>query len=397
MNIVDWVLIGAILVFAWAGWRQGFVAGALSFAGFLGGGLLSAFWLPGFIEGAVSNSTLRIVLVGIGVLVSALAGQFLASLLGRSLRGRLSWKPVRFVDNIAGSALNILALAVVLWIIASAIAYLPDTPVSKEVRQSKVLVALDGAVPDAARNAFGDLRDLVGATAMPRVFSGFAEVIGPDVEPPDPEVLDLPGVAGARAGIVRVSGDAQECASTVNGSGFVYAPEYVMTNAHVVAGVQRPGVQPGLRDRPLRGRVVVFDPELDIAVLHVPGLLAPPLVFAPEPAESGSSAVAAGFPGLGGFRASPVRIRTTVDARGDDIYGTPGVLREVYAFRGLVQPGNSGGPLLDANGGVLGMVFAAGQADSDTGFALTAEQVRAAAEAGLTKRQRVSSGSCVLG
>jgi S1-C subfamily serine protease len=394
MSIVDWVLIGAIAIFAWAGWRQGFVAGVLSFAGFLGGGLAAAFWLPAFVERMVDSAPLRGILVGAGVLVSALAGQFLASMLGRSLRQWLQWKPVRFADNLAGSVLNVAALAVVVWIIASALAYLPETPVSQQVQQSRVLVTLDRAVPDQARNAFGGLRDLVGATAMPRVFSGFAEVIGPDVDEPDPSVVTDTGIAAIRPSVVRVVGDAEDCATTVNGSGFVYANGYVMTNAHVVAGVRRPGVQPRLTDPALPARVVLFDPSLDVAVLYVPDLQAMPLDFATSPARSGDNAIAAGFPGVGGFRASPVRIRTTVDARGDDIYGTPGVQREVYSFRGDVRPGNSGGPLLNERGAVLGMVFAAGRTDSATGFALTLAQIDPLAAAAVGRTERVPTGSC---
>lgn len=394
MNVVDLVLIGAVIVFAWAGWRQGFVAGALSFAGFLGGGLLSALWLPGFIEGRIDGTVLRIVAIAGGVLISALAGQFLASMLGRKIRGGLTWKPIRFVDNLAGLALNIVALAVVVWILASAIAYVPETTVSQQVRQSRVLVTLDLAVPDVARDTFGGLRDLVGSTAVPRVFSGFAEVIGPDVAEPDPSTLDLPAISGVRESVLRVIGEA--CGNLVNGSGFVIAPEYVLTNAHVVAGVDEPGVQGRLVDRPLPARVTLFDPVTDVAVLYVPGLQAPTAPTAAAPAASGDSALALGFPGTGGFRASPVRIRTVVDARGDDIYGNPGAVREVFAFRGIVRPGNSGGPLIDTDGEVIGMVFAAGQTDADTGYALTNAATADAAKEGVTKRRAVSTGSCAI-
>lgn len=394
MNIVDFVLIGAIIVFAWAGWRQGFIAGALSFAGFLGGGLLSALWLPGFIETRVDGTFLRVVLVTMGVLISAIAGQFLTSILGRKIRGTLTWKPIRFVDNAAGLALNIMALAVVVWILASAVAYLPETNVSQQVRQSRVLVTLDLAVPDVARNAFGGLRDLVGDTAMPRVFSGFAEVIGPDVADPDERILDLAVINDLRPSVMRVLG--QACSNAINGSGFVYAPEYVLTNAHVVAGVERPSIQNRLTDPPLPARVVVFDPELDIAVLYVPGLMAPVMTFSANLAASGDDAFAMGFPGSSGFRVSPARIRTTVEARGDDIYGTAGVMREVYAFRGDVRPGNSGGPLVDTSGQVIGLVFAAGQADSDTGFALTNAELTNATESGFGRRRAVSTGSCEI-
>ena len=172
MNLVDWVLIGAVIVFAFAGWHRGFVAGLLSFVGFLGGGLAAAFLLPSVVDALIETEWLRAVALGVGVLVSALLGQFAASILGDRLRGGITWRPARLVDNVAGAGLNVLALAVVAWIMASALAYVPLSLVSQQVTESRVLVALDSLVPVPARNAFGDLRDLVGTTSVPRIFSG---------------------------------------------------------------------------------------------------------------------------------------------------------------------------------------------------------------------------------
>ena len=174
MNVIDWILIASVVVFALAGWHRGFVAGLLSFIGFLGGGLIAAFLLPELLDRTVSVDWLRVVLLGVGVLVFALLGQFGMSFLGERLRSTMTWQPVRVVDNVAGAALNVLALAVVVWIMASALAYLPVALVSEQVTQSRVLVALDSIVPTPARNAFGDLRDLVATTEVPRIFSGLA-------------------------------------------------------------------------------------------------------------------------------------------------------------------------------------------------------------------------------
>ncbi|MDI1290206.1 MAG: CvpA family protein, partial [bacterium] len=239
MNIVDWVLIGAVIVFAIAGWRRGFVAGILSFAGFLGGGLLGAFILPPILAATGLSDIARGFAVAAGVLVLALAGQLGASILGSMLRGSMTWQPVRLVDNVGGAALNVLALAVVTWIVASAIAYLPSSGVSQQMTESKVLVALDSIVPSQVRNAFGSLRDLVSSSAVPRVFSGFAQITGPDVAEPDASVDALP-IAAARDAILRVSGDTPRCHAAVTGSGFAFDANRVLTNAHVVAGVAEP-------------------------------------------------------------------------------------------------------------------------------------------------------------
>lgn len=391
MTVVDWVLIGALVVFAIAGWFRGFVAGLLSFIGFLGGGLAAAFVLPGIIDRLVEAEWLKIAAVAVGVLVVALIGQFAASILGQRLRGGITWRPARLVDNVAGAALNIFAFAAVVWIIASALAYLPVSMVSEQVTQSRVLVALDSVVPVQARNAFGSLRALVGQTDVPRVFSGLAQITGPDVDPPDPASI-TEAVDETRESIVQVSGDTPECDAGVTGSGFVIEQGLVITNAHVVAGVDEPIVRVRQGDPPLRANVVLFDAQKDIALLSVPALDSPPLQLASELARSGDAAALAGFPESGPFRAEPARIRTMVRALGDDIYGQAGVEREVYAFRGTVLPGNSGGPLMRPDGHVLGMVFGADDEAEATGYALTVSELQGALEA--PRLGIADTGSC---
>ena len=394
MNIVDWVLIGVLIVFALAGWRRGFVAGLLSFVGFIGGGLLAAFVLPDVIVKYTDSGFIRVAVLAIAIVVSAILGQLVASFLGRRLRGGLTWRPVRLVDSLAGAALNVLAVAIVGWIVVSAVAYLPASAVTKNIRQSSVLIGLDKLVPDIARNTFTNLRDAVSATAVPRVFSGLAEFTGPDVETPDAQSVKAGGVQSARASVVQVRGDAEACLSEISGSGFVVASGYVVTNAHVVAGVSEPRVQVSGQGKYLRAKVVAFDPKLDFAVLLVPELRAAPLTLADNLAESGDPVVAVGFPGGGDLTATPARIRAVVTARGDDIYGQAGVERELYAFRGQVRPGNSGGPLLSPSGEVVGMVFGAGVGDSKTGYAITAPQLASAVRAAVTRTDEVSTGVC---
>lgn len=392
MNLVDAVVLAALVVFAWSGWRQGFVAGLLSFVGFLAGGLAAALLLPQLVERANLPYLTGAILLAGAVLVCAVLGQALASMLGRRLRSGISWQSARFADSAAGAALNVIALAAVLWIIASAVSLLPEAPVSRQIRSSALLTGIDRLVPDQARDLFADLRGAVDASGLPRVFAGLAEYAGPEVPAPDRELLRDPAVRAAWPSLVKVSGSA--CASGIVGSGFVYAPDLVMTNAHVVAGMDSPRLRvPG--DAALyAGEVVAIDPRIDLAVIRVADLPAPPIRFAERIAETGDSAVVAGFPGGGDLVAEPARIRDRVAARGEDVYGRSGVVREVYAFRGIVVPGNSGGPLLAPNGRVLGVVFAAGLGAPDTGYAITAQQAESIAEAGLSSTAPVDTGAC---
>jgi S1-C subfamily serine protease len=193
--------------------------------------------------------------------------------------------------------------------------------------------------------------------------------------------------------VVKVSGTADECSRTLDGSGFVYAPRHVITNAHVVAGVDDPQVQVGGDGEQLAAEVVVYDPDTDLAVLYVPELTARPLPL-DDSAGRGDQAVVAGFPGGGPFRLVAARVRDTINARGPDIYHRKQVTREVFSLFTDVEPGNSGGPLLSPDGDVYGVIFAKSLDDPDTGYALTIDEVRRAAKAGRGATREVDTDTC---
>jgi len=392
LNIVDAIVLAAIVVFAWTGWRQGFVAGLLSFSGFLIAALAAALLLPRALEGLELPGALGALLLATGILLAALAGQTVASVLGRKLRSAMTSRGVQVVDSAAGAALNVVALAVVLWIIATAVGLVPSLSVAREVRSSLMLRTLDAAVPDRARDLFSGLRNAVDASGLPRVFSGLGQYAGPQVPAPNEQLLRDPAVRAAWPSLVKVTSLA--CDAVVTGSGFAYAPDRILTNAHVVAGSPSPSVRIPGDPQSYAASVVAIDPRLDLAVLRVDGLPAPPLIFASRPARTGDGAVVAGFPGGGDLQAGAARIRDRIDARGEDIYGRSGVVREVYSFRGTVVPGNSGGPLLAPNGRVYGVVFAAGLGEEETGYAITAEQAAPLAERGAQAEAPVDTGAC---
>lgn len=392
MNIVDAIVLAAIVVFAWTGWRQGFVAGLLSFAGFLIGALAAALLLPRLFEGVDLPGALGPILLATAILLAALVGQTLASFLGRRLRSAMTWRGVQVVDSAAGAALNVVALAVVLWIIATAVGLVPSLSVAREVRSSLVLRTLDSAVPDRARDLFSGLRNAVDASGLPRVFSGLGQYAGPQVPAPNERLLRDPAVRASWPSLVKIT--AVACDAVVTGSGFAYAPDRILTNAHVVAGSEQPTIRIPGDPASYDASVVAIDSRLDLAVLRVDGLPAPALAFATRPAETGDGAVVAGFPGGGDLEAGAARIRARIDARGEDIYGRSGVVRDVYSFRGIVVPGNSGGPLLAPNGRVYGVVFAAGLGEEETGYAITAEQAAPLAQRGAQSFEPVDTGAC---
>jgi S1-C subfamily serine protease len=209
---------------------------------------------------------------------------------------------------------------------------------------------------------------------------------------PDPALATSPAVAATRLSVLKVHGIAPSCQKILDGSGFVVAPHVVMSAAHNVAGAATVSVEAA--GRPYDASVVSFDPYEDIAILDVPGLPSPPLHFDTEEAQPGADAVLLGYPGGGDFAATPARIREVIELSGPDLYHSTTVSREVYTVRGTVRQGNSGGPLVDRQGSVLGVVFAAAVDDADVGFALTSSGVSAQL-ANVTNTAAVATGFCV--
>lgn len=390
-DLLDVVLLGACAVFGISGFRQGFVVGVLSFAGFLGGGALGASLAPGIAHRWLPGPNPALVGL-IVVFVLASVGQALVSAVGVFLRRRLTWRPARLVDSIAGAAVSIVSVLLVAWLLATAVAHSSLVGLSRQVRNSAVLGAVDTAMPDAARGWFSAFRRLLDNYAFPQVFGSLQPERIVNVPAPDARVLADPAVRRAAAAVVKITGSAPSCGRRLEGSGFVYASDRVLTNAHVLAGVTAPMVRVNGR-APLPATVVRYDYQRDVAVLWVPGLGVSPLRFAGS-VGPGTSAVVAGYPQDGPLRAVPARIRTLQQARGPDIYQRTQVTRQIYSLRATVLPGNSGGPLLSTAGTVYGVVFAAAVDDPQTGYALTAGEVAGDAAAGASATARVSTLGC---
>lgn len=389
-SVLDLVLLGAVALFAISGYRQGFVVGVLAFVGFFGGGLLGTQIAPTIARKVVA-APLQPVVGIIVVFVVAALGQLLAVMIGNAVRQRLRNPSARTLDSLGGATVSAIAVLLVAWMVATPLASSPYPWLASQIRQSVVIGAVDEAVPSQVRSVYGSFRRLLQRGDFPEVFGPLVPTRVAPVRAPDPAVVQDPVVDRARRSILKVVGTAPSCARRLEGTGFVYAPERVMTNAHVVAGVRDLEVQVG--ERNLAARVVLYDPQRDIAVLWVPGLRRSTLSF-DGTASRGDSAIVAGYPLDGPFTAVAARVRGKQQVRGPDIYQDRTVVREVYALRATVRSGNSGGPLLSTDGRVLGVVFAAAADDPDTGFALTADEVAADAQAGRGATQRVSTRGC---
>ncbi|MGI8536049.1 MAG: MarP family serine protease [Mycobacteriales bacterium] len=391
-DLLDVVLLVAALLFALSGYRQGFVVGLLSFVGFLGGGVLGAKLAPTVADVELVANLPRS-LVGLAVVfLAASVGQLLATLVGGELRRRLVWNRARSLDAAGGAVISVIGLLLVAWLVGRAVASSPYPTLAAQVRQSVVINVVDDLVPNSGRRFFSSFRSLIDERGFPEVFEDLRRPQFGDVGPPDPALATSGVVQSVRPSVLKITGLAESCSKRIEGTGFVYAPGRIMTNAHVVAGVDKPVVEVGDRDLP--AKVVLFDPGRDLAVLAVDRLNRPSLNFAAEPAESGDDAVVVGYPQDGPFRPDAARISGSQDARGPDIYQERIVVREIYSLKGLVRPGNSGGPLLDPQGAVLGVIFAAAADDPSIGYALTAAEVAPQAAAGARASERVSTRTC---
>ncbi|MFF0434771.1 MarP family serine protease [Streptomyces sp. NPDC004327] len=399
MNVLDILLLLLAVWFAIIGYRQGFVVGILSVIGFLGGGLVAVLLLPVIWNQLTDHSEVSTVATGVFVMVvivCASVGQAFTTHLGSKLRRHITWTPARALDATGGALVNVVAMLLVAWLIGSALAGTVMPTIGKQVRNSKVLLGVSRVMPDQAPGWFSDFTSALAQNGFPQVFSPFANEPITEVRPPDPALAGSPVADRARRSIVKVVGTAPSCGKVLEGTGFVFADRRVMTNAHVVGGVDEPTVQIGGEGKLHDAKVVLYDWKRDIAVLDVPDLDARPLQFTDHDASSGDNAIVAGFPENGSYDVRSARVRGRIAANGPDIYHRGEVRRDVYSLYTTVRQGNSGGPLLTEDGKVSGVIFARSLDDASTGYALTVDEIQHDIAQGRAANQQVDSQGCAL-
>ena len=382
MTALDWIVVALVALFGLLGFRRGFIVGALSLAGLIAGAVVGARVGPALLpDGSHSPYAPLFALAG-----ALLLGGLLASgleRLGARMRTGL-WIPgLGVLDGLFGAVLSMAIALALVWLAGAVVLQTPGLrELRRDVQRSFVLRQLNAALPPSGR--------ILNALAR---FDPLPSIGGPDaaVAPPSRGVLREPGVRAAAPSIVRILGNA--CGLGVEGSGWVAAPGLVVTNAHVVAGehdtvVQAPGDAAASRDATL----VHFGVRDDVAVLRVPGLDAPALALASDPA-SGTAGAILGYPLNGPFDVEAARVGATRTVLSQDAYGRGPVRRTVTPLRGRVRSGNSGGPVVDARGRVLTTVFAASTAGRPGGYGV-ANAVVASALAAAGRSDSVSSGAC---
>lgn len=378
MTRLDLIVLGVVAFTALLGMWQGFTISALSAAGVIVGGFAGARLAPHLLpEGAESPYTPLVALAGAATFAILL--ELLGSSIGTAIRRRIPPGPLRTVDSAGGFAFGALAGLALVWIFGAVALQLPgQLELRQHVQQSAVLRQLNELVPP---------RRALRALARVDPFPSIAGPV-PPAQPPDPSVLRRPGVRQAAPSVVRVLGTA--CGLGVAGSGWVAGNGLVVTNAHVVAGQKDTVVESPSR-APLRARAVAFDPRNDVAVLRVSGDLGARSLEQTDP-RPGRPVAILGYAENGTLDVHPGRVGQTVTVLSEDAYGRGPVPRRITSLRGNVRHGNSGGPVVDASGRVVGTVFAS-RLEGGAGYAVPPDVVSEAI--GRARGGPVSTGDCV--
>jgi S1-C subfamily serine protease len=390
VNFLDLLIVAAALAAGWVGYRLGFVRRFTSWVGLCAGVVLAVLLVDDVAEALRGTPPRTRLLAALAfVLLAATIGQAVGYAIGGALHrrfGRGASAGLRQGDRVAGAALGVTGVLVLMWLIIPALASSPGWP-ARAVRDSAVARAIDRLAPDPPDEA-ETLGRLVGDETFPEVFD---TLTSPDAGSPPEGGLPRDVAQRVAGSVVKVEGSA--CDRVQEGTGFVAAPDLVVTNAHVVAGESRTRV-----DAP-NGRfdatVVAFDPNRDLAVLSVPGLDLPPLQRGEGQVDDRGSLF--GHPGGGPLRESPMRIAEQITARGSNIERTAPTERDVFVLAAVTQPGDSGAPVVEGDGRVIGVIFAFDLSRPTTAYALTTNELSAVLDPvlGTSRRAAVGTGPCL--
>lgn len=390
MNVIDILIVLFFISALVRGIELGLIRQVCSTLGLVGGLLIGA-WVQGRLvhlaHTAGSKALLALTVILAAIAVFATVGEYGGAMLKLKLM-RTKLKTLNTFDRVGGSVIAGATLLLMVWLATSIFASAPSPWLQRQMKGSVIVAGLNKSLPPAP-DVVARLGHLIDPNGFPDVFTGLEPKI--DTSQPLPSIGELdPAVQHVRASIVKIEGEG--CGGISQGSGFVADKNLVITNAHVVAGVERPYVVDANGRHSVQ--VLGFDPDLDIAVLRADGLAGAPLPIENLLAENGTAAATVGYPGGGNFTASPALIIESFKALGRNIYNQGETTREVYSLKGDVHPGSSGGPLIDKDGDVIGVIFAQSTSYEGIGYALTTDKVIEDLNGAKDRAQAVGTGSC---
>ena len=395
-HILDVILVVYLTMRAMAGWMRGAVVGVASLIGLVLG-VWAGLWTSGIVADQFFDENWTWLAAGaVRVCITLVIAEIIQGIcvhIAQHIHRAFNSVGLGNVDRFGGSVLNVIATALVVTVAATALSPILPPSWTEAIDESSVITQTNRVIPDEVNEAAARL---VGRAAdtFPKVFADEAPSL--PAPAPDDETVTTPGVRRAAQSIVKVRSLAPRCDRASEGTGWVSSRHRVATNAHVVAGSNQVTVQVGGSGARLQARVVSYDPDMDLAVLAVPDLHAPALTMA-SAVKDGDPTVVAGFPLDGPYTLEAATVRGSIMARGENIYGTDTVVREILSLRGTVRPGNSGGPLLTTDGKVAGTIFARSTAQPQTGYALSNNQTRKFIRAGANDTTAAATGWCTVG
>jgi S1-C subfamily serine protease len=388
---LDIAVLAVAFIAAVSGWRSGALGSLLSLIGVVLGVTAGFLLAPRLFE-HVAAPRAKLFAAAFLILGLVVVGEVAGVVLGRAVRGAIHNRSLRFFDSLIGVVVQFLVVLMAAWLLAGLMSASSQPSMAAAANGSRVLSQVEHSAPPWLKTVRNRVSAMLHGSAFTQVLEPFRQTPVAAVAAPDSGLAKNPVVANTEPSVVKIRAIAPSCSKVLEGSGFVLSPDRVMTNAHVVAGSNNVTVEAS--GNPYDATVVSYDPTVDIAILSVPHLPAGPLAFANGPVKSGTEGIVMGYPGGGGFMATPARIRELIELNGPDIYRKATINREVYTVRATVEQGNSGGPLIDLDGQVIGVVFGAAVDDNDTGFVLTAKEV-AAQLSHIGDTTPVSTGECV--
>jgi S1-C subfamily serine protease len=389
LDLLDLFLIAIIVLAAFSGFRRGAVLQILTFGGLLVGLLVGAAVAPSFAKLAKDPSTQALIAL-ISFLAIAAVGDGVGWMIGSRLYAVARTSRFGALDAAGGSVVAVVAVALAIWFVGLNLAAGPFPSLARQIRGSAVVRGLDHILPPPP-SLLAQVRRFLDRFGFPEVFAGLPPAPGGAVRGPSQTQANRAFQKAARS-TVRVVG--RGCGGIQEGSGFVVSPHYVVTNAHVVAGVSNPQVQIQNGGNGQPGVPVLFDPRVDIAVLRVANQPGPVLRLLPHEVARGAVGAVVGYPGGGTLTGVAAANRRVLDAVGKDVYGRHTVTRGIYELQAKVHPGNSGGPFILVNGNVAGLVFAASTTDPGIGYAITSTEARPDVNSGVGESRSVSTGPC---
>lgn len=397
MNWVDAVVIAILVAAAVRGYQAGAALQTLVLAGVWLGLLVGVLLVPP-LAGLASGSARVVIALVVIFLGPSLFGA-MGALVGQRLHLSLRRLHIGAVDSVMGVVIGVMASALLVWVLGSVLSSSRYSSINSDLSDSAVLRAVDRIMPPLP-DIFARVESFLSQNGYPVVFLNLPPSLISPAQMPDDATLQE-AFRAAQASTVKVQG--QACGAIESGSGFVAAPDEVVTNAHVVAGEERTYVVDPSGSH--SATVVLYDSNLDIAVLRVAGLSDPVLPIREDLVARGTTAAVMGYPQGGPLEASPAAVTARVTATGLNIYGTAVTVRQVYEINASVQPGNSGGPLVATGedsgtsgirpGTVIGVVFARSSLDPGVGYALTMEAVTADLSRAAAATGKADTGACL--